>query len=68
MSGKVNIMINGEPRQVHQGQTVAALIRELGLKACAAEVNRHLIPRREHDGRTLVEGDRVELVTLVGGG
>jgi thiamine biosynthesis protein ThiS len=68
MSGTINIMVNGEPRQVAQGQTVAALVRELGLKACAAEVNRSLVPKRDQDGRALVEGDVVELVTLVGGG
>jgi thiamine biosynthesis protein ThiS len=68
MSGTVNIIVNGEPRKVVAGQTVAALIRELGLKACAAEVNRNLVPRKEQDGRALAEGDVVELVTLVGGG
>jgi sulfur carrier protein len=68
MTGKINIMVNGVPRQTEAGSTVAALIRELGLKACAAEVNQGLVPRREHEGRTLLEGDRVELVTLVGGG
>jgi len=26
------------------------------------------VPRREHETRVLMEGDRVELVTLVGGG
>jgi thiamine biosynthesis protein ThiS len=31
-------------------------------------VNKGLVPKREHDGRRLEDGDRVELVTLVGGG
>jgi sulfur carrier protein len=68
MSQMINIMVNSQPRQVPPGSTVAALIRELGLKACAAEVNQNLVPRRDHEGCTLAEGDRVELVTLVGGG
>ena len=62
--------MNGENREVAAGVTVGALIREMGLgqAACAAEVNRSLVPKREHEGRELKEGDRVELVTLVGGG
>jgi sulfur carrier protein len=66
----VNVSVNGEKREVPAGTTVAGLIRELGLEkaACAAEVNRTLVPKREHAGRELREGDVVELVTLVGGG
>lgn len=62
--------MNGERREVREGATVLELIRELGLakQACAAEVNRTLVPRREQEGRALREGDVVELVTLVGGG
>jgi thiamine biosynthesis protein ThiS len=68
----MTLVVNGEKREVRDGVTVAGLIRELGLVkaggACAAEVNRALVPRREQDGRVLREGDVVELVTLVGGG
>jgi sulfur carrier protein len=66
----VAIVVNGERREVPAGMTVGGLIREMGLgkAACAAEVNKALVPKREHEGRQLVEGDRVELVTLVGGG
>lgn len=66
----MTVSVNGEKRDVPAGTTVAGLIRELGLEkaACAAEVNRSLVPKREHAGRELREGDVVELVTLVGGG
>lgn len=66
----MTIIVNGEQRPIEQGTTVAQLVRELGLdgKPCAAEVNRELVPKREHASRTLADGDRVELVTLVGGG
>ena len=64
------VIVNGEQREVPAGMTVGGLIREMGLgkAACAAEVNKALVPKREHEGRQLAEGDRVELVTLVGGG
>lgn len=66
----MTITVNGETRSLPDGATVRALIEALGLgrSACAAEVNRELIPRREHESRRLQEGDKVELVTLVGGG
>lgn len=66
----MTITVNGEQRQVEPGTTVADLVEQLGLagKPCAAEVNRDLVPKREHASRALAEGDRVELVTLVGGG
>jgi sulfur carrier protein len=66
----MRIVVNGEDRDVPQGTSVRQLIEQLTPKgaACAAEVNRELVPRREQEGRTLREGDRVEIVTLVGGG
>lgn len=66
----MDIVVNAEQRTVPDGTTLADLIRELGLAeaACAAEVNRSLIPKRRHAEHTLAEGDSVELVTLVGGG
>jgi sulfur carrier protein len=66
----MRVLVNGEEKDVPAGETVGGLIRRMGLgaAACAAEVNRSLVPKREHEGRELKEGDRVELVTLVGGG
>jgi sulfur carrier protein len=66
----VTLTVNGSSREAEAGTTVAGLIRELGLDraACAAEVNRELVPKRQHEARELREGDVVELVTLVGGG
>ena len=52
-----------------EGATVADLVREMAAHAAAAaEVNKRLVPKREHGARRLEEGDRVEIVTLVGGG
>lgn len=64
------VHVNGEAKEVSENITVAELIRALGLggAACAAEVNKGLVPRRDHERTALKEGDRVELVSLVGGG
>ncbi|MBX3390550.1 MAG: sulfur carrier protein ThiS [Phycisphaeraceae bacterium] len=66
----MNIVVNGENTQVPEGASVRELIERLGLgqRACAAEVNESLVPRRDHEARLLMENDRVEIVTLVGGG
>ncbi|HEX5500519.1 MAG TPA: sulfur carrier protein ThiS, partial [Thermomicrobiales bacterium] len=52
------------------GTTVAALLGELGLepKQVAVEVNLELVPRGRHAEHALAAGDRLEVVTLVGGG
>jgi sulfur carrier protein len=66
----MQILVNDEQREVAQSCTVAALVEELGLtgKPVAVEVNLQLVPRGQHAGHVLAAGDRLEIVTLVGGG
>lgn len=66
----MTIIVNGQPRQIDPSSTVEALLADLGLakSPCAVEVNQTLVPKRLHKERPLAEGDRVEIVTLVGGG
>jgi thiamine biosynthesis protein ThiS len=66
----MQITVNGQPREVAPGSTVAALLVELGLdpRQLAVERNLELVPRTEHAATTLAAGDRLEVVTLVGGG
>lgn len=66
----MRIHVNGEGHDVPELCSVATLLTrfDLATAACAVEVNRDLVPRREHDVRALHEGDHVEIVTLVGGG
>ena len=66
----MEIVVNDQPREVADGDTVAGLLTELGLadKPVAVEVNFELVPRQRHADRRLAAGDRLEIVTLVGGG
>lgn len=66
----MDITLNGQPRQVDDGLTVAALLDQLRLadKFVAVEVNLELVPRAQHADHHLAAGDRLEIVTLVGGG
>jgi sulfur carrier protein len=64
------IILNDEPREVEPGTTIARLLDDMGLpsKFVAVELNLEVVPRANHGECTLHEGDRLELVTLVGGG
>lgn len=70
MDGNATITVNGEVKPLAEGQTLRALIEALGLgsQPVAAEVNGVLVPRREHAAKELRPRDKVELVSLVGGG
>ena len=66
----VAITLNGAPREVRRGVTVAELVAELGLapEQVAVELDRALLPRARHAATQLAGGEALEVVTLVGGG
>jgi len=66
----MRITVNGQPREVPDGTTVARLLEMLPTAGgpVAVEVNREIVPRSLHADRALAEGDEIEIVTLVGGG
>lgn len=66
----MKVTVNGDPRVLSDGLTLAQLIRDLGLEKnpIAVELNLAVVPRDRHGATTLNEGDRLEIVTLVGGG
>ncbi|HHJ13062.1 MAG TPA: sulfur carrier protein ThiS [Gammaproteobacteria bacterium] len=66
----MELVINGEPREVADGLTAAALLRELGLsnERLAMEVNREILPRSQFEDHRLSAGDRIEIVRAIGGG
>ena len=70
MSVTIDVVINGQPRTVSRGTSVAGVIDELGLsgRPVAVERNREVVPRALHASTMLAEGDQLEVVTFVGGG
>ncbi len=66
----MKIELNGEPRELSAGATVADLIDQLSLtgKRLAVEVNEDIVPRSQHADIRLNDGDRVEVVHAIGGG
>ena len=66
----MTIWVNGQPREVPEGMTLAALLTsmEVGTTGVAVEVNAEVVRRARHAGFQLSPQDRVEVVTFVGGG
>jgi len=66
----VTIQLNGEPRGVRGGTTVAGLLRELDIQPdrVAVELNLEIVDRQAFETRRLQEGDRLEILSFIGGG
>jgi sulfur carrier protein len=67
---EIEVVVNGAPRTVADGASVAALLDALGLagKRVAVEVNREIVPRSRHGAHALAPGDRLEIIHAIGGG
>ncbi len=66
----MQIVVNGEPKEVADSLTVRGLIELLGLTdgPVAVERNLEVVPRAEHPTTRLAARDTIEIVHLVGGG
>jgi len=66
----MKIEVNGETRELPDGTSISELLSELGVTQphVAVELNLEVVPRAQHADTALRDGDRLEVVTLVGGG
>ncbi len=66
----MQISVNGETKTLDRETSLADLLVQFALtpQRVAVELNQRLVRRAEYAETTLHEGDRVEIVTLVGGG
>ena len=66
----MTVTVNGTPRELAAPLTVAELLRTLEIppRGLAVEVNLQIVPRARHAEHLLSDGDKLEIVTLVGGG
>jgi thiamine biosynthesis protein ThiS len=66
----MKLTVNGNPVELPDGSTVAALLVHLAVDAArvAVERNEDVVPRRTWTETQLSDGDAVEVVTFVGGG
>ncbi len=66
----MQIILNGEPRELADDTTLGQLIDRLGLagRRYAVEIDEELVPRSQQAARVLRDGERIEIVQAIGGG
>ena len=66
----MEITLNGARRVAQEGTTVAGLLEELQIRPdrVAVEVNLQILDRESFGQHGLREGDRVEIISFIGGG
>ena len=69
-TGTISLTLNGKPRDVPAGTSLLSLIDLLGVdrRMIAVAHNGDVVPRDRYDDVVLGDGDRVEVVRMVGGG
>lgn len=66
----MEVIINGKSEQVSDGISVSKLLEHLKIKpvAVAVELNLEIVPKSDYNKRTLKMGDKLEIISFVGGG
>jgi sulfur carrier protein len=68
----LQVHVNGEPRDLDDGTTVAAVVASLGAEGArrgvAVAVDAEVVPRAQWEGRELRDGERVEVLRAIQGG
>ena len=66
----MRLLLNGEERDIAGIGSIADLVAALGLDArkVAVERNLEIAPRSTYANTLLTDGDRIEIVTFIGGG
>ncbi len=66
----MQLIINGEAREFAGELTLSALVEQFGMAAgrVAIELNRDIVPRERWSETVLKDGDKLEIVHVVGGG
>jgi thiamine biosynthesis protein ThiS len=66
----ISVTVNGEPRRIAGGGSIADMLRELGIDPIRVAVERNLaiVPKSTLEDVPVEDGDRYEIVHFVGGG
>lgn len=66
----IQLSINDSPTTVPEGSTIADIVREHGINVqeVAVMVGDTIIPRSAYASTLLTAGDRVEMLSFIGGG
>ena len=66
----MNVLINGEIREVPDSVNLRALLELFSLPSqrVAVELNRNVVRKEDWETVTVSEGDKIEVIHFVGGG
>jgi thiamine biosynthesis protein ThiS len=66
----IQLMVNGKRRDVEQPSSLLALLKQIGVdpRIVAVERNGEIVKRDRFGETPIDEGDRLEIVRMVGGG
>lgn len=66
----MQVIVNGEPRIVPEGQTLSGLLKSLEIEPerVAVELDRKIVKRSHWEQTLLCDGAQLEVVQFVGGG
>ena len=66
----MRLLLNGDEREIADVFSVDDLVSALGLdsRKVAVERNLEIVPRSTYADTALADGDRIEIVTFIGGG
>lgn len=66
----MRIWMNGEPVELADGMILAGVLEENGIPIAQVVVERNgaIVPREEFEQQVVEDGDRLEVVRIVGGG
>lgn len=66
----MQVTVNGKSEKLDDGVTVTGLLAQLEVEPIrvAVEINQELVTRSVFSETVINEGDRIEIVTFVGGG
>tara|TARA_B100001121_G_C18535021_1_gene547900 strand:- start:599 stop:799 length:201 start_codon:yes stop_codon:yes gene_type:complete len=66
----MNIILNNTKEEIQDGITVQQLLhyKKINNKYMAVEINRNVIPKSDHQKYVIQDGDKIEIITAIGGG
>ena len=66
----MNILLNNKSETLFDGSTVQKLLEDKNIKSkyFAVEINRKIIPKSTHNTHIIKDGDKIEIITAIGGG
>ena len=68
--GGIRLLVNGESRELEKDATVSSLLEKLGSspERVAVELNLRILDKLDYSRTVLNDGDRLEIISFVGGG